>query len=103
MLEDWIIDRLGHLGTRLRIDAAQVQLVHAHEKSPSFQVRVHLVLPGPDVEVWGEDHTFEAAFGKVLHELESQVTKRLARPLQRRRLARSWKSRPQTHASLNRR
>ena len=75
-LDSLIEDGILALQSRLQIDEASVRLEHHWESSPAYQVRVHLVTPGPDVLAQGQDHTIRAAITKALAELQRKVVNR---------------------------
>ena len=82
-LDSWVENQILALQPRLQIDEANVRLACLHEASPPFQVRVHLVTPGPDVFAEGADYTLRAAFAKVMEQLHDKITSRAAKRLQR--------------------
>lgn len=82
-LDAWIENQIFSLQPRLQIDEATVQLAHRRGTSPAYHVHVHLVTPGPDVFAEGNDHTLRAAFVKVMRELQSKITRRVHKRLQR--------------------
>ena len=57
----------------MQIDEASVRLVCSHKQSPAYEVHVHLVTPGPDVEAQARDHTFHAAFMNVMRRLRQGI------------------------------
>ncbi len=73
------------LGPLRQIDEAQVQIVREREVSPPFRVHVHLVTPGPDIAAEARDHTFAAAFSKVIKTVTEEIKKRAAKRMSRRR------------------
>jgi ribosome-associated translation inhibitor RaiA len=72
-LDSWVERQLLALGQVRQIDEANVLLAHHREASPAYQVRVHLVTPGPDVFVESYDHTLRAAFTKAIDELNHNL------------------------------
>jgi ribosome-associated translation inhibitor RaiA len=72
------------LQTRLEIEEARVRLAWSALESPAFSVRMHLVTPGPDLEVAEEDHTLRAALCKAFAALDQEIKARSHR--RRRRL-----------------
>jgi len=80
-LDAWVENQIFSLQPRLQIDEANVRLAHRRESSPTYEVRVHLVTPGPDVFAEGHDHTLRAAFGKVMRELGDKITGRAKKRL----------------------
>jgi ribosome-associated translation inhibitor RaiA len=83
MIHVWVEQQLRALGTTRQIDEANVRLVRLHDASPAYQVRVHLVTPGPDVFAESRDHTLRAAFTKAMTQLREQITSRATKRLQR--------------------
>lgn len=81
--DSWVENQILALGRARQIDEANVRLVHRHDASPAYQVRVHLVTPGPDVIAESSDHTLRAAFTKVMAQLRNEITARTRRRLHR--------------------
>ncbi len=75
-LDSLIENQILALQPRLQIEEANVRLEHRFEVSPAYAVRIHLVIPGPDLFVEENDHTLRAAFGKVMQRLNEQITRR---------------------------
>lgn len=84
-LDGWVETRILSLQERLHIDEANVRLECSFQTSPPFAVRVHLVTSGPDVFAEGRDHTLQAAFGKVMAELQQMIGGRELKRTQRLR------------------
>jgi ribosome-associated translation inhibitor RaiA len=82
-LDAWIENQIFSLQPRLQIDEANVRVALRRDFSPPYQVRVHLVTPGPDVFAEGNDHTLRAAFGKVMRQLHDRITHRVHKRLHR--------------------
>lgn len=82
-LDSWVEQQILVLGQRRQIDEANVRLARVRHASPAYQVRVHLVTPGPDVFAESRDHTLRAAFAKAMTQLREQITSRANRRLQR--------------------
>ena len=82
-LDSWVEKQIFSLKPTLRIDEANVRLVHEIEASPAYRVHVHLMTPGPDVFAEGNDHTLQAAFTKVMAQLRNKITDRTAKRLHR--------------------
>lgn len=82
-LDSWVEEQIFALREWLRIDEANVRLVHRPGASPAYQVRVHLVTPGPDLIAEGCDHTLQAAFAKMLAQIHTQITTRATKRLRR--------------------
>ena len=81
--DGWVERQLRALGVTRQIDAANVRLVRLENASPAYQVKVHLVTPGPDVFAESRDHTLRAAFAKAMRQLRDQITSRATRRVQR--------------------
>jgi ribosome-associated translation inhibitor RaiA len=82
-LDSWVEKQILALGQARQIDEANVRLVRLENASPSYQVSVHLVTPGPDVFAESRDHTLRAAFEKVIKQLREQITSRATKRQQR--------------------
>lgn len=61
------------------VSDAQVVLVHARQGGPAWTASAHLAVPGPDLKAEARDHTFEAAWRKVMDALHGQITDRALR------------------------
>jgi len=84
-LDSWVEEQILSLQPVLQIDEANVTLAHDLEASPAFVVKVHLVTPGPDVTAEACDHTFQAAFQKVMVGLRGKISSRATRKQKRQR------------------
>lgn len=82
-LDSWVEAEILNLGQTRLIDEAYVRLIRLPDASPSYQVHVHLVTPGPDVFAESRDHTLPAAFTKVMRQLHGQINGRAAKRRQR--------------------
>lgn len=82
-LDTWVEEQILALGRTRQIEEATVRLMRHPEGSPSCQVNVHLVTPGPDLFVESRDHTLRAAFEKAMEQLRGQVTHRAEKRLRR--------------------
>lgn len=82
-LDSWVEHQILSLGRLRQIDEANVKLERHPEISPAYQVKVHLVTPGPDVFAESRDHTLRAAFTKVMVQLRDTITSREAKRLQK--------------------
>lgn len=65
------------------IEEARVVLERCSEGGWAFQVLIHLVVPGPDIQVAGADHTLEAAIRKAVLQLREEIRRREANRLTR--------------------
>ena len=82
-LDSWVEEQIFALREWLHIDEANVRLVRRPGASPAYQVKVHLVRPGPDLVAEGCDHTLQAAFAKMLAQIHTQITTRATRRVRR--------------------
>jgi ribosome-associated translation inhibitor RaiA len=82
-LDSWLEKQIFALGRVRQINAANIRLTRLENASPAYQVKVHLVTPGPDVFAESRDHTLRAAFGKVMKQLRDTITTRATKRLQR--------------------
>lgn len=99
-LDSLVKDRILALGDARQIDEASIQLVrHAHE-SPAFEVKIHLVTPGPDIFAEARDHTIRAAFEKAMLQVNKAVANRAAKPAERARTRLSAPAIGRGHPSL---
>lgn len=82
-LDSLVEERILAFEPRLQIDEARVRLECRWEKSPAYRVAIHIVTPGPDLQVEGHDHTIRAAIGKALESLEDRLRYREVKPIRR--------------------
>ncbi len=61
------------------VSNAQVLLVRSNGGTTPWTASAHLAVPGPDLKAEGRDHTFEAAWRKVMDALHGQLADRAAR------------------------
>jgi ribosome-associated translation inhibitor RaiA len=83
VVDSWIEQSIFGLGPRMQVDQADVVLEHWRDESPAYQVKIHIVTPGPDIEVEARDHTLRAAIKKALHAVETRVSDRYLKREQR--------------------
>ncbi|MBL9128245.1 MAG: HPF/RaiA family ribosome-associated protein [Verrucomicrobiales bacterium] len=83
-LRDRLESDLRALGLLLPIEHARVSLERQHEATPPFQVVAMLVVPGPDIHAAARDHTWHAAWRKVLERLREQIEQRRDRQARRK-------------------
>ncbi|MBM3881783.1 MAG: hypothetical protein FJ387_19010 [Verrucomicrobia bacterium] len=69
---------LATLGELVRVASAEVVLERQQETTPAFQAVVSLAVPGADVQAAARDHTWAAAWQKVLSRLREQLEARQA-------------------------
>ena len=92
-LDSWVEEQIILLQPALQIDEANISLARDFDASPAFQVKAHLVTPGPDVLAEGCDHTLQAAFHKVMESLRDKIGGR-ATKRQKRQKSRTPMLRP---------
>ena len=84
-LDTWVEEQIISLQPALQIDEANITLARDFDASPPFQVKVHLVTPGPDVLAEACDHTLQAAFHKVMEGLRGKIGSRATRRQKRQK------------------
>lgn len=67
---------LAELAEALALTSARVALQCQREARPPYQALATLTVPGPDLQAAARDHTWPAAWEKVVTRLREQVTKR---------------------------
>jgi len=75
--------QLGGLQNSHDVSNAQVVLARDGRATPAWSAQVHLEVPGPDLRAEARDHTVEAAWRKVVADLNGQIGRRLERRRQR--------------------
>ena len=83
VLDSWVEQQIFALGRARQIDEANIRLERLANASPAYQVKVHLVTPGPDVFAESRDHTLRAAFAKAVKQLRAQITSRARKRVHR--------------------
>ena len=78
-LRGWLEQQLERLQSLIPVTAAEVVLEHQRETTPGFRAHVHLAVPGPDIHAAASDHTFQAAWLKVIKNLTKQIERRKSR------------------------
>lgn len=86
--KDMVEAKLRKLEGLAAIASAQVTLEMQHRIGPAFRVVTWLEVPGPDFHAEARDHTWQAAWLKVVRDLERQIRSR------RNRRAERWKTNP---------
>jgi ribosome-associated translation inhibitor RaiA len=84
-LDSWVEEQIITLRPVLQIDEAVISLTHDSDASPAFHVKAHLITPGPDVFAESCDHTFQAAFLKLMESLRGKISDRSTMAQKRRR------------------
>jgi ribosome-associated translation inhibitor RaiA len=93
VLDSWVEQQIFALGRTRQIDEANIRLERLTNASPAYQVKVHLVTPGPDVFAESRDHTLRAAFAKAMKQLRDTITHRAAKRVHKIKSQLSVKSR----------
>lgn len=70
---------LTALGGGAVVASAHVGLRYEHEVTPAFQAVATLAVPGPDIHAAARDHTWRAAWQKVVARLREQIEQRRSR------------------------
>ena len=78
-LRGWLEQQLERLQSLIPVTTAEVVLEHQREATPGFRAHVHLAVPGPDIHAAASDHTFQAAWLKVIKNLTKQIERRKSR------------------------
>ncbi len=76
---------LRTLDRLLDVASAQVGLRHEREMTPAFEAVAMLAVSGPDVRAAARDHTWPAAWQKVVARLREQIEQRRSRKASRQR------------------
>lgn len=76
------LEALAHL---VPIEHARISLERQRAATPPFQAAAMLVVSGPDIHVAARDHTWPAAWQKVLERLRDQLEQRRSRQARRKR------------------
>jgi ribosome-associated translation inhibitor RaiA len=76
---------LQSLNTLMPIAHAQISLERQHETTPPFQAVVLLAVSGPDIHAAARDHTWPAAWQKVMTRLREQLEQRQSRKAARKK------------------
>lgn len=63
----------------IEVTAARVALQQQRETTPAYQAVVILGVPGADIHAAARDHTWAAAWGKVMARLREQIEERQTR------------------------
>ncbi|MEK7684795.1 MAG: HPF/RaiA family ribosome-associated protein [Verrucomicrobiota bacterium] len=88
---------LEDLSRLIAVDSAQVALQHQHVATPSYQAVAMLSVPGPDIHAAARDHTWPAAWRKVVTRLREQIEERRNQQTARK------KGQPHIHSPASRR
>lgn len=82
-LRSFVEEQLEEIQEDLPITSAEVTLENQTGTTPACWVRVHLMVPGPDIRLAARDHTLLAAWLKVSNELRREIKRRKARTIAR--------------------
>lgn len=63
----------------IAVGSVDVVLAHQCDVSPPYQVAARLTVPGPDIQAAARDHTWLAAWRKVVARLREQIDERRRR------------------------
>jgi ribosome-associated translation inhibitor RaiA len=88
---------LEELNGMLAVASAHVELQHEREVTPAYQAVAMLAVSGPDIHAAARDHTWPAAWQKVVARLREQIEQRRSRQTSRQ------KGQPQIHSPADRR
>lgn len=83
-LRDNLESDLRVLEGLIPIAQARVSLERQHETTPPFQAVAMLAVPGPDIHAAARDHTWPAAWQKVVARLRGQMEQRRSRQAARK-------------------
>ena len=78
-LRAWLTQQIERLHKFIPVSTADVVLEKQHDQAPGFRAHVHLAVPGPDIHAAARDHTFQAAWLKVIKNLTKQIERRKGR------------------------
>jgi ribosome-associated translation inhibitor RaiA len=76
---------LKTLSRLLAVASAQIGLQHEREVTPAFQAVAMLAVAGPDLHAAARDHTWAAAWQKVVARLREQMEQRRSRQTARQK------------------
>ena len=91
-IREFVHKQLDHLPRIGPVSEARVVLVRSRAETPAWTASAHLAVPGPDLKAVARDHTFEAAWRKVMDRLLDQIEDR--RDRRRHRLLDRHRLRP---------
>lgn len=85
---------LEELNGLIAVTAAKIALQHQPGVTPSYQAVAVLVVPGPDIQAAARDHTWRAAWQKVVERLREQIVERQRQQTAQQRNRRTAAARP---------
>jgi len=88
---------LEALNCLMAVASAHVALQRQHEVTPAYQAVAMLAVSGPDIHAAARDHTWPAAWQKVVARLREQIEERRSRQTARQ------KGQPDLHRPTGRR
>ena len=95
---DQLVSELQDLNDLIPIAYANISLARQHDSTPPFQAVVLLGVPGPDIHAAARDHTWPAAWLKVVARLREQIEDRQSRQQARQKGPRHLDIAPGPHA-----
>lgn len=75
-LRDQLASDLEDFNKLIPIAHADIALARQPEVTPPYRVVVVLSVPGPDIQAAARDHSWPAAWLKVMNRLREQITQR---------------------------
>jgi hypothetical protein len=75
-LRDQLTSELQELNDLIPIEHADIALARQREAMLPYQAVVMLGVPGPDIHAAARDHTWPAAWQKVINRLREQIQQR---------------------------
>lgn len=88
---------LEDLNRLMPVASAHIALERQRDSTPPYQAVVMLAVPGPDIHAAARDHTWLAAWRKVVTRLREQIEERRNQQTARK------KSQPRVHSAAGRR
>ena len=88
---------LEDLNRLIAVASAHVALQRQREVTPPYQAVAMLAVPGPDIHAAARDHTWPAAWRKVVARLREQIEERRSQQTARQ------KGQPHIHSPADRR
>lgn len=82
------------LNDLIPVASAEVSLACQHLTTPPYQAVVLLGVPGPDIHAAARDHTWPAAWLKVMDRVRAQITRRRERQQSHAKSRRGFHTQP---------
>lgn len=83
LLREHLVSGLQDLNDLIPIAHADILLERQRENTPAYQALVIVAVPGPDIHAAARDHTWPAAWRKVITRLRDQMVGRKSRQIAR--------------------